>query len=286
MGKTNNQSQTSRRAPAPCPVGRWTQFAASHLSDVGDVADLDDASLTLPLALSTAANDEPIAGFVFEVDNVLCDGTIWRRWLLHALTQLGLHTHYGPFFRIWDQDFLPDAQRGQQPFAEVFRRFLQSAGLSRGEVDELVSAGMTQQQKLEQDVRPFPCVRSTIEALHQAGFRLAVLSDTTETTEALCQKLARLGLSQWLHEITTSHDLHAVKPDRGCYQASLKSLGLPASQVAFIGSRTHDLAGAADAGMRTIAFNYEVTAKADAFVDRFVDLRQLTADALSTRVAA
>lgn len=286
MGKTCNESDQPRRFSASSASGRWAEFVASHLCDVGNVADANETSLKLPQPPSSVANGEPIAALVFEVDNVLCDGTTWRRWLLHALSQLGLYTHYGPFFRIWDRDFLPEAQRGSEPFVEVFRRFLQSAGLSRGAVDELITAGMSQWQKVERDSRAFPCVRSTLAALQQSGIRLAVLSDTTETTVGLCQKLARLGLAEFLPEVTTSRDLQAVKPEVACYQASLKALGLQASQVLFVGARTRDLAGAAEAGMRTIAFNYEANAKADAFVDRFVDLRQLGASEVSLRKAA
>lgn len=286
MGKTCNESHQAGRLPASSNSERWAEFVANHPSDVEGVGDANANSIKLPQPGRTAESDEPIAALVFEVENVLCDGTTWRRWLLHSLAQLGLYTHYGPFFRIWDQDFLPEAQRGREPFVEVFRRFLQSAGLSRGAVDELIAAGMCQWQKLQQEARPFPCVRSTLANLQQSGIRLAVLTDTPETKLELCQKLVRLGLSELLPEVTTSRDLQAVKPEGSCYQASLDALGLQASQALFVGARSRDLQGAREAGMRTIAFNYEAHAQADAFVDRFVDLRQLSSGQASARKAA
>ncbi len=286
MDKSCNALHLPQRPSVPCSFGQWTKFAASHIPDTGDFHPLHASAGMVPPAQRKGTNDEPIAGLVFEVDNVLCDGTIWRRWLLRALSQLGLYTHYGPFFRIWDRDFLPDAQRGEQPFVEVFRRFLLSAGLSRGEVDELVAAGMSQWHKLEQEARPFPCVRSTLTALRQAGFQLGVLTDSIESKDEVRRKLDRLGLSPLFQETAASRDLKTVKPDRVCYQASARGLGLPESRVAFVGARTRDLVGAASTGMRTIAFDYEANASADAYVNRFVDLQQLIPDITGARQAA
>lgn len=286
MGKTCNESHPPSSAPLACSVVRWTQFVADHLSELEYDAGPNEPSLTLPLAQKAADISEPIAGIVFEVDNVLCDGTTWRRWLMHALSQLGLYTHYGPFFRIWEHDFLPVAQRGEESFVDVFRRFIQSAGLSPGAVDELLTAGISQRQQMEQSARPFPCVGSTLEAFQQASIKLAVLSDTTETKQVISEKLVRLGLSEYLPTVLTSGELKTVKPDAACYEATLQALGLKASQVLFIAARSQDLAGATAAGMRTIAFNYESSAKADAFVDRFVDLKQLVAPETVSRRAA
>ncbi len=286
MGKTCNESHPQGNSQPASSAERWKQFVANHLSEIEQGAGHNEPSLSLPLSHHAVSDTEPIRGIVFEVDNVLCDGTTWRRWLMRALSQLGLYTHYGPFFRVWEQDFLPLAQRGEEAFIDVFRRFIQSAGLSPGAVDELLTAGITQREKLEQTARPFPCVRTTLQALQQANIQLAVLSDTTESNEVLVQKLVRLGLSEYLPTVLTSSELHQVKPDGACYEASLQSLGLKASQVLFIAARSQDLAGATTAGMRTIAFNYESNAKADAYVDRFVDLRQLVSVENISRRAA
>ena len=72
-----------------------------------------------------------------EVCNILYDDTDWRRWLLRLLTKLGLRTEYGPFFRIFDRDYLDAVYRGQQPFNDAMDAFFISAGLSPGQADEV-----------------------------------------------------------------------------------------------------------------------------------------------------
>jgi FMN phosphatase YigB (HAD superfamily) len=67
----------------------------------------------------------------------------------------------------------------------------------------------------------------------------------------------------------------ARKPDPQIYQAALKQLDTPPEQAVFVGHKVSELEGACAAGMRTIAFNYEVNARADYFIENFCDLLQL-----------
>ena len=55
----------------------------------------------------------PIRGLLLDACNILYDDTAWRRWLLRLLMRLGLRTEYGPFFRIFDRDYLDAVYRGR-----------------------------------------------------------------------------------------------------------------------------------------------------------------------------
>src|SRR3569623_1380083 len=72
--------------------------------------------------------------------DVLYDATLWRRWLLRLLQRMGLHTQYRTFFKIWDVEFLNEVHCGRREYSEAFQAFLLSAGLSRGQIDEVEAA--------------------------------------------------------------------------------------------------------------------------------------------------
>ena len=79
----------------------------------------------------------PVRGLLLDACNILYDDTDWRRWLLRLLLRLGLRTEYGPFFRIFDRDYLDAVYRGERPFSDALDAFLISAGLSAGQAEEV-----------------------------------------------------------------------------------------------------------------------------------------------------
>jgi FMN phosphatase YigB (HAD superfamily) len=52
-------------------------------------------------------------------------------------------------------------------------------------------------------------------------------------------------------------------------------LGVNSSQAVFVGHKSSELEGARQVGMKTIAFNYDDTAKADFYIENFSDLINL-----------
>ncbi len=77
------------------------------------------------------------------------------------------------------------------------------------------------------------------------------------------------------------------KPDVRIYAAALEQLGVKADQAVFVGHRTWELRGAKDAGMQTVAFNYDADAPADYYIEKFSELAELglfTGEANSTAV--
>jgi FMN phosphatase YigB (HAD superfamily) len=218
----------------------------------------------------------PIRGLLLDVCNVLYDDTDWRRWLLRLLMRLGLRTEYGPFFRVFDRDYLDAVYRGQCPFSDALDAFLISAGLSAGQAEEVHRALDYQRRHSDATHRPLIGVRETLAQLHATGVKLGVLCNCEHSGETLRQQLAELlGESPWT-AVISSRDLGRTMPDAACYRAALDAMRLPAAATAFVGHDARELHGAAAQGLATIAFNSDRDARADVYLQRFEDLIELT----------
>jgi FMN phosphatase YigB (HAD superfamily) len=218
----------------------------------------------------------PIRGLLLDVCNTLYDDTDWRRWLLRLLMRLGLRTEYGPFFRVFDRDYLDAVYRGQRPFSDALDAFLISAGLTAGQAEEVHRALDYQRRHSNATHRPLIGVRETLAQLHSSGVKLGVLCNCEHSGEALRQQLAELlGESPWT-AVISSRDLGCTMPEAACYRAALNALQLSAAEAAFVGHDARDLHGAAVQGLATIAFNSDRDARADVYLQRFEDLIELT----------
>ncbi len=224
-----------------------------------------------------------VRGLLFDTCNVLYDNTVWRRWVLQLLTHVGLHTNYRPFFRIWDRDFLDDVHCGRRTFREAFESFLRSVGLSPAQIDEVEAASDARRRHIEDDIRPLPGVRSTLARLYRSGVVLGAIGNSEHPASVQRQWLGRFGLDELFVTVLSSTDLRLTMPDAVCYRTALKAMNLSAEEVAFVGHDAAELAGAAEVGLATVAFNYDPDAQADAFLARFDELIEVagTADPLA-----
>lgn len=124
----------------------------------------------------------------------------------------------------------------------------------------------------DDNVAFFEGVPETLRALKQQGFLLSIVTDTANSISTKLRWFERGGFGDVWDSIISSMDLGTRKPDPCIYQAALQQLGITAEQAVFVGHRTSELAGARAVGMRTIAFNYDLDACADFFIDKFSDL--------------
>jgi HAD superfamily hydrolase (TIGR01509 family) len=226
------------------------------------------------LALQTEAcrRFENVAGLVFDMGDVLFDATAWRLWLLHLLNRIGLQAAYRTFYDVWDREYLDEVHCGRRDYAEAFDTFLRAGGLTRSQIDEVNAASHIRKTRLEDEVQPFPGVRSTLARLNAAGIRMAVLSDSESTGPAIAARLARMGLGEYFTAVVSSVDLGVTKPARPGYDRAIELLGVAASRTAFVGHDADELRGARRAGLRTLAFNFERDAAADLYLGRFEEL--------------
>ena len=247
---------------------------------MGTSRPLRENSIPLPAAtMRVASLPGPVRGVLFDLCNVLYDATVWRRWLLRVLGKLGLHTTYGCFFRVWQRDYLDDVHRGQSGFCEAFAEFLRSVGLSRGQIEEIQVACRSRRIRLEDEARLLPGVNATLAKLHGRGLVLGAIGNSERTADQLRQRLGRFGVETLFATVVSSIDLRQTMPDPFCYRTALEAMGLPAAEVAFVGHDPAELAGAAAAGMSTVAFNQDPDARADAALSRFDDLPELVGSA-------
>jgi FMN phosphatase YigB (HAD superfamily) len=227
-----------------------------------------------------------VSALLFDMDDVLYDATVWRRWLLRLLGHLGLHTHYEAFFHIWERTYLSDVYRGQRDYWDAFRNFLSAVGLSTGQIDEVTAASHARRRELDHGVRAYPGVKATLSRLSAAGLPLGILCNSSCSSRELQQRLTLLGLGVQFRFVLSSRDLQLVMPQPETYAEALRRFSLPAALVAYVGHDTIELSGAANAGIPTIAFNQGPDVESETQIEQFEELLNLTDAPHRTRLAA
>lgn len=227
-----------------------------------------------------------VSALLFDVDDVLYDATVWRRWLLRLLGHLGLHTHYGAFFHVWERSYLSDVYQGDRQYWDAFRAFLTAVGLSSGQVDEVTAASQTRRREFYEGIRAYPGVRSTLARLSATGTPLGILCNSSCSGTELQQRLSRIGLGTYFQFVLSSRELRQVMPQPETYRAALDQFGLRAEQVAFVGHDGIELSGAAGEGLATIGFNHAPEVESDLPIEQFDELLRVVRPSAKTRLAA
>ena len=106
------------------------------------------------------------------------------------------------------------------------------------------------------------------------GMPMGVLSNAPYSRQCVAEGLQTLGIHSYFRSVLSSSDLGLSACEQQCYHVAAEAMCISASELAFVGHDTDELAGAMTAGMRTIAFNYDPRAHADVFLERFDQLIQ------------
>jgi FMN phosphatase YigB (HAD superfamily) len=214
-------------------------------------------------------------GVIFDMADVLYDATLWRRWLLRLVNQLGVPAEYEPFYHAWDHDYLADVHCGRRDYTEAFQTFLLARGLTWAQVDEVEASSRIQRENLDLNLRPWPGVVKTIAELGGQGLLLLAWSDACHPADELARQLDRLAVGNRFRAVLSSFDIECAQPSPQCYQAAVDALGLAAGQTLYVGHDAEHLAAARSFGLRTAAFNFQRAARADFYLTRFEDLLPL-----------
>jgi HAD superfamily hydrolase (TIGR01509 family) len=92
--------------------------------------------------------------------------------------------------------------------------------------------------------------RGILEGLHQAGYKLGVVSNFYGNVDVLCEEA---GIKGFLDVILDSVVVGYGKPDLRIFQLALDKLSLPAAEVAFVGDNIQrDILPAKAKGMKTV----------------------------------
>ncbi len=124
----------------------------------------------------------------------------------------------------------------------------------------------------ENRVEFFDGVQETLIALKRAGYLLGIVTDTANPIHAKLNWFERGGFGHVWDSIISSRELGMRKPDPRIYAAALQQLGVRPDQAAFVGHRAEELDGARNAGLHTVAFNYDQDAQADYYIEKFCAL--------------
>jgi putative hydrolase of the HAD superfamily len=145
--------------------------------------------------------------------------------------------------------------RGELDCATFWQKVAAGAGrtFTAAQIAELARLDIESWEHLQ------PGTVALIEDLAAAGQRLALLSNApAEVAEAV----AALPVAAHFEHCVFSGYLRMVKPEPGCYQATLALLGASPAEVIFIDDRPENVAGAEALGIRGIHFTGASEARA------------------------
>ena len=119
----------------------------------------------------------------------------------------------------------------------------------------------------------YPESIETLDMLKQRGLRLAVISNFDSR---LLKILSGLEVGANFGEIFVSSAVGYAKPHPAIFNAALARFDLEPNQALHVGdSRTHDLEGAKNAGVKALLIDRELTAEAELDSNRISNLRQI-----------
>jgi 2-haloacid dehalogenase len=159
---------------------------------------------------------------------VFGDAKVRREWFGTMLQSAMLFTITGPYV----------------DFGTHFRTALRQTAERHG-----VSLSADDEGAILADVRrlpPHPEVRSSLERLRDAGFRLAALTNSTSAVEEA--QLESAGLRDLFDAALTADDAKRLKPAKEAYETAAAKLGVSLGQVRLIAAHAWDIAGALRAG--------------------------------------
>jgi 2-haloacid dehalogenase len=99
----------------------------------------------------------------------------------------------------------------------------------------------------------FPEVPGTLEALRQAGFRTAILSNGSP--DMLRAAVESAGIGPLLDDVLSVEAVGVYKPHPSVYRLAVDRLGVDAARICFLSSNGWDAAGAARFGFRVVWIN-------------------------------
>ena len=123
------------------------------------------------------------------------------------------------------------------------------------------------------DVVFFDGVREGLRQLKEDGFKLAVITNSFQSSQTKLDWFAREGIDHVWDAFVSSSETGAFKPEPEIYRAALARLGCEPSEAAFVAHAANELDGARAVGITTIAFNRDdPSVRADYVIEKFSEL--------------
>jgi HAD superfamily hydrolase (TIGR01509 family) len=215
----------------------------------------DGTSGRLPLRKRTTLLDvdsDDDLGLVFDAHGVLYYRPHPNRRLNHFLAPYGLGVLPVEETRrrlSWERDA---ARTGRLSLEEYCRAKLRAYGVTD---PELLETGTRLMLEDSADIALFPGTDEALYELREAGFKLAIVTDSAKTADVKLEWLEKRGLGRDLWTtVISSHEAGVCKPAAEIYLDALERMEIAPEHAAFVGHATDELEGAADIGMATVAF--------------------------------
>lgn len=125
-------------------------------------------------------------------------------------------------------------------------RPLDEAGLAR----ELAAFIEDYERNALVETRPFPAVTQTLDALRDAGFTLAVVTNKPENATHIV--LDALGIDGYFATVAGGDSFPVRKPHPGHLLGALERIGIGPEAAVMVGDHRNDLLAARDAGVASI----------------------------------
>ena len=119
----------------------------------------------------------------------------------------------------------------------------------------------------------FPETAEVLAELKKRGLKLGVISNFDDRAYSVMRSL---NILQFFDAVTLSSETGYCKPDRKIFDAAVKKLGLPASEVLLVGDSLHDDVDAAlDAGLSAVLIDRRNRHPSVSHVPKISSLKQI-----------
>jgi putative hydrolase of the HAD superfamily len=225
-------------------------------------------------------SQNPIRALLFDAGDILYYRPYGDRNLRSFLSELGMGDKEIPEAK--KKKYRDQAFTGAISQSQYRQACLREYGVTE---PGLVERGSRAMDEDDNGIQFFKGVRETLKSLKAKGYLLGIITDTANPIHIKLSWFERGGFENVWDSIISSHEVGVEKPDPRIYLAALKQLGLSPRQVVFVGHSPEELDGARALGMKTIAFNYEISTQADYYIDRFQDLLIVETDIMEDQPA-
>ena len=164
------------------------------------------------------------------------------------------------------------AFQGKVDRHEYYRRLVELYGFTN---EEIIQEGINALDLDDNTVAIYDGVPETIKALKDRGYLMGIITDTALAYTIKLKWFEQAGFGHVWDIIVSSKEIGVRKPDPSLYEEALIQAGLSPEESVFVGHKATELEGARKVGFKTVAFNYEKTAFADKYINKFSELLPL-----------
>lgn len=111
-------------------------------------------------------------------------------------------------------------------------------------------------EKHDELVEEYETVKETVMALHEKGYKLAIV--TTKRSETARMGLKLTGLDPYFPVLVAIDDVEKVKPDPEPLMKALKQLGSTPEEAIMVGDSQYDVLGGKNTGTKTAAVAWTI----------------------------